>query len=50
MSAKSQIVKVVDRQGATLVEFTKGIPTDMSIGEFKKVLIQDCDKISKLSI
>jgi len=46
MSTSKKIVKVLDRSGATLVEFKAGIPSDTTVEEFKKILVKDCDKIS----
>lgn len=40
-----KVVKVVDRNGNQIVEFQK-IPNDVSIEEFKKILVKECATLS----
>ena len=44
--ADTKIVKVIDRNGKELVQFEK-IPSNATVEEFKKVLIKDCNYLSK---
>jgi hypothetical protein len=47
-TSSKRFVKVLDRSGAPLIEFKAGIPSDTSVEEFKKILVKECDKISKI--
>ena len=40
-----KVVKVVDRNGTQIVEFQK-IPNDVSVEEFKKILVKECASLS----
>lgn len=45
--ADTKFIKVLDRNGNLLVDFIKGLPGDTKVEEFKKILISNCDRISK---
>lgn len=47
--ASQKKIKVVDRHGKELVEFQK-IDSDMTVDQFKEVLLQDCAVISNFRI
>jgi hypothetical protein len=44
MGEPSRTIKIIDRHGTFIVEFQR-IPEDMTVEEFTKVVIKDCDKI-----
>ena len=45
--SKSYPIKVVDRSGRTLADFTGSKVKDMTIGEFRNLLIQESDHLRK---
>jgi len=52
MSGKGtkKTVKVVDRGATTLHEFNEPVPGDMTVEDFKKLLLKECLKLSNAAL